>query len=221
MKLNIPIISQQGNNTANDCGPACVAMLAGVTIEKVMQAVAHTPGEMMPLAKIMRALGAYRLHHEHSTALSPTLLRESLARGWPVIALVGYGRLPHELKAVEGYNGNHYVVITGWYAGGFYVHDPLWPSDLGAWREWPESDLVAALAGAAAYSVNQGVIVRSEREILSPTAEEFGRVVSDTLDNIVLLDYLSDIYRTLNIVAGDINARQRLALAEIVRLKQK
>lgn len=221
MKLNIPIISQQGNNTANDCGPACVAMLAGVTIDKVMTAVAHPPGEMMPLAKIMRALGAYRLHHEHSTALSPALLRESLARGWPVIALVGYGALPATLKADTRYNLNHYVVISGFYDSGFYVHDPLWPSDLGSWREWPETALCEALAGAAAYSINQGVIVRSEREILAPTVAEFGQVANESLSNIVLLGYLSDIYRALGIVAGNINARQGLALAEIVRLKRK
>lgn len=221
MKLNIDFVTQQGNAIANDCGAACLSMLTGAPIDKVMAAVAHPPGEMMPLAKIMRALGAYRLHHEHSTTLSPALLRENLARGWPVIALVGYGRLPRELKADTRYNGNHYVIVTGWYAGGFYVHDPLWPDDLGAWREWPENALVAALAGAAAYLPNQGVIVRSAREILAPTMDEFGQVVSENLGGIVLLGYLSDLYRALGIVAGNINARQGLALAEIMRLKRK
>jgi hypothetical protein len=223
MKLNIPFTSQQGNAIKNDCGAACLSMLTGATIAQVLAAVTHPPGRMMRVADILDALTVYHIPRQHTTALTAEVLRESLAQGWPVIALVNYGALPNDLKATD-YHGNHFVVVSGFYTsdgGGFYVHDPLWPGEAGAWLEWPEFALMAALRSVRGAQPYQGVIVRQERQIFATEAAEFGRVISETLTNQVLLGYLSDIYRTLGIVAGSVSARQGHALAEIVRLKSR
>jgi hypothetical protein len=223
MKLDIPFQSQQGNSTRNDCGAACIAMLTGATIAQVLAAVTHPPNRMMHVSDILDALRAYQLPRQHTTALTAELLRESLAQGWPVIALVDYGSLPTDLKATD-YHGNHFVVVTGFYTsngGGFYVHDPLWPGDAGAWLEWPEFAMLEALRSVRGAQPYQGVIVRQGRQIFATEAAEFGRVVSETLTNQVLLGYLSDIYFRLGIVAGSLEARQRHALATIAQLQKQ
>ncbi len=220
MKLDIQFQSQQGNSTRNDCGAACIAMLTGATITQVLAAVTHPPNRMMHVADILDALTAYHLQRQHTTALTAELLRESLAQGWPIIALVNYGALPAELKATD-YHGNHFIIVSGFTVDGFYVHDPLWPEDAGEWLEWPEFALMAALRSVRGAQPMQGVIVRQERPIFATETAEFGRVVSESLTNQVLLGYLSDIYRTLGIVAGSVSARQGHALAEIVRLKKR
>lgn len=220
MKLDIPFTTQQGNAIRNDCGPACLSMLTGATIMQVITAVSHPPGRMMHVSDIIDALAAYRLPRQHTTALTAELLRESLAQGFPVIALVNYGALPDDLKATD-YDDNHFVIVSGFTVDAFLVHDPLWPGESGAWVEWPEFATLEALRTVRDARPMQGVIVRQERQIFATEAAEFGRVVSESLTNQVLLGYLSDIYRTLGIVAGPVSARQGHALAEIVRLKKR
>lgn len=214
MKLQIDFVTQQNNNIANDCGAACVAMLVGASIEKVLAAINHQPGKPLHVAQLIQALAAYRLPHDHTTLLHLPLIRESLARGWPVIALVNYGALADGLKAAD-YNGNHFVVVTGFLRDAFLVHDPLWPDQRGAWVRWPEQQFGAALATPRNARGMQGIIVRSERAIEQPDMGELGLVVSTALQNGTVAGYLEQLYQAMEIAPGPLAERQGHALARV------
>ena len=181
MKLQIDFVTQQGNTTRNDCGPACLSMLTGATIMQVLTAISHPPDRMMHMTAVIQALVAYRIPHEHRRPLSLADLRGWLANGWPVLLLVRYGRLPHQARATA-YEGNHYVLATGYDPAGFFVHDPLWPDAArGAWRHWESDDLALALRDVEAAQPFQGIVVKQARAILEPSVADVGPMVATTV----------------------------------------
>jgi hypothetical protein len=86
-------------------------------------------------------------------------VRRHLDAGHPVVPQVWYRGLPG--RADKSYNGDHYVVMTGYGEGFFYFHDPINADGLGPYgrmsvadfqRSWEESDLpfaAVAIAGTA------------------------------------------------------------------------
>ena len=214
MKLQIDFITQQSNAIRNDCGAACIAMVAGTSIDKALAAGHTKPGQPMHMTAIVDALTAYRLPHDYVRPLHLPHIRESLARGWPVIALVNYGRLPDGLKATD-YDGNHYVVVTGFLRDAFLVHDPLWPDQRGAWVRWPDVVLGEALANPTDAQPMQGIVVRQEREISQPDMGELGLVVSTALAHGTVAVYLEQLYQAMEIAPGPLAERQGHALARV------
>jgi hypothetical protein len=214
MKLQIPFVTQQGNHHRNDCGAACVAMLCGVTIDKVLAVVNQQRDAPMHLSGIMTALTAYRAPREHFEAVTPPDVRRWLSNGHPVIALVGYGRLPEEQRATD-YHRNHYVIITGYLPdGSFLVHDPLWPDERGAFRAWSEAELSEAWANPVYAKPWQGIAIRRPYTILEATASDVLPLVVEVAEQRAGV-YLEKLLEAMDIGPGRLEERVGHALARI------
>lgn len=214
MKLKIDFLTQTGNSITNDCGPAVIAMIAGVTIQKALT-VTGKAGQQLHIADIMTALRAYRIDHEHKCPITLADARALLALGHPIIALVGYGNLPTHLKA-DTYNGNHYVILSGYTAAGFYVHDPLQPQ---GYALWPDE----ALGYAWSHPVNamplQGIVVRQTREIIEPSMDELGTAVAIAMNETAARHHLEKLLAAMGIGPGPLEERVGHALAWIALRK--
>jgi hypothetical protein len=215
MKLQIPFVTQQQNRHRNDCGAACVAMLCGVTIERVL-AVAKQPQDApMHLSGIMTALAAYRAPREYVEAVTLPAVRRWLANGNPVIALVGYGRLPAAQRAID-YHRNHYVVIVGYLPdGSFLIHDPLWPDERGAYRVWSEAELGDAWGNPVYAKPWQGIAIRRPYTILEATASDVLPLVVEVAEQRAGV-YLDKLLNAMDIAPGRLEERVGHALARIV-----
>lgn len=213
MKLKIPFQTQQHNAARNDCGAACVAMCAGVTTDKALT-VTGKAGQQLHITDIMTALRAYRIDHDHQCPITLPDARALLTLGHPVVALVGYGRLPAELKAVD-YDGNHYVVLAGYMVTGFYVHDPLQAQ---GYALWPDEALGYAWSNPTNAMPLQGIVVRQQREVVEPDMSEFGPVVATALDTAVATQYLQQLYRVLGVEGETMAEQQGHALAKLAML---
>ena len=220
MKLDINFISQQGNSYRNDCGPACVAMVTGAPISKVLAAANHPLNKQMHIQDIMRALLGFRLKREFVRPLHLPDARRWLANGNPIVALIGYGRLPAAERARD-YDGNHYVLVVGYTAdGGFFVHDPLWPDQAGAYRRWEDAVLGEAWANPVEALPLQGVVVQQPFAIAQPEMGELGLAVTTALNHGVAMGYLEQIYQALDVAPGRLDGRQANALTKIAQLKK-
>lgn len=221
MKLQIPFVSQQNNTARNDCGAACVAMCAGVSTNQVLAAIDQPDNQPLHIQAVAAALRHYGLPNDHVRPLALPTLRELLANGWPVIALVRYGRLPNALKADKDFDDNHFVVVTGFTVDSFFVHDPLWPTaELGAHIEWPDVVMGEALRFVAALPM-QGVVVQQVRPILEPELSELGQALTAVRARATAVHYLETLYEALGVPPAPPDTRQGLALAAIVRLKRE
>lgn len=222
MKLEIDFVSQQGNATRNDCGAACVAMCAGVPVDKVLRAIDHPKDKPLAFGDIGRALVAYRLQHEYIRPLHLPDMRRWLTAGHPIIALVGYGELPPSQRAVQSFDGAHFVVVAGFTVDGFLVHDPLWPDERGAYRLWSLETMGAALARPGWGNMPmQGMVVQRAYEIVQPEMGELGLAISAAMRETAARHYLEQILGAMGIAESEtLPARVGHALAKIVQMEK-
>ncbi|MEZ4591810.1 MAG: C39 family peptidase [Chloroflexota bacterium] len=215
MKLKIPFQTQQHNAARNDCGAACVAMVAGVTTDKVLQAISQPKHQPLLFDDMRRALSAYRIRSEHKRPLHLPDLRQILTSGRPVIALVGYDQLPAEHKAQPDFDGAHFVLVTGFTEDSFFVHDPLWPDERGAYRQWPMETMGLALLQPGWRNMPlQGLVVDQVREIAEPGMGELGTAVAAVMHETVARHYLEKLLGAMGIEnAGSLEERVGHALA--------
>lgn len=219
MKLDVDFVSQQQEPgqrpISNDCGPACLSAVTGLPIEKLYQVASLTRGDMMHMSQVLDALAALRVPREHVRPLHLPDARRWLANGNPIIALIGYGRLPRELRATD-YAGNHYVILTGYEPdGAFWVHDPLWPGGVGAYRRWPDTALGEAWANPVRAMPLQGIVIQRPFPVLEATTADVLPLVVDESNRQAAV-YLQQLLAAMDIEPGPIDDRVGHALARIV-----
>ena len=163
IQLDIPYRSQRGPDAPgrNDCGPACVAMVAGVDVPTAVSACAQQPNKPITMAQMWEGLRRLGVAGEYRRPLLPDDIVDVLVQRRPVIALVNYGLVPAELKQDQLFVGSHFVVIVGYEVGGdvFLVHDPNFDGNGGAAVAWPWQ-VVAEAMGRPGWGnmANQGIV---------------------------------------------------------------
>lgn len=123
--ITVPYVPQRGNKPRNDCGPACVLMIAralgkmhDVTLD-ALSARIDPNDDGTTAADLAQAL--------KGAGLTPVAGRKSKV-GYPCIALVKYERLPQKNKSAPGAAFNHWIVrLTG-----TTYHDPYFFDQRGA-----------------------------------------------------------------------------------------
>lgn len=211
MKLLIDFQTQQGNAVRNDCGFACVAMAAGVPLAMVLERIPPAP-QGMYILDVMDGLRLLGVANEYVHPLHLPDARRWLANGNPIVALVGYGRLPQQLRATA-YSGNHYVVIVGYEPdGGFLVHDPLWPDERGAFRIWPDAVLGEAWANPVNALPLQGVVVKNVFEVAEVAMGDVLPLVRDEAARNAVA-YLEQLLGAMDVRPGPLAERVEHALA--------
>lgn len=117
-------------------------------------------------------------------------------------------------------NGAHFVLVVGFTAEGFWVHDPLWPDEHGAFRTWSVEVMGAALARPGWGNMPmQGVVVQQVYKIAEPEMGELGLAVSAVMQETSARHYLEQLYDALGVAAeGSLAERQGHALAMIALL---
>lgn len=143
--LLLRYISQiESGKPNNDCGPACIIMLLYAYLKAVTQtidglyAAYGLPDEGLAVSTIAAILADQGVPNERDTGSLPDL-RQWIDERRPPVLLIDYSPI-HEasLNQIE-YHGGHYVVVTGYDAGGFTVHDPYgWGTSL-AHKYWPNA----------------------------------------------------------------------------------
>jgi hypothetical protein len=219
MKLDVNFVSQQQEpgerNILNDCGPACLAALTDMPLEKIYQVASLKPGDMMHMQTMLDTLTALRVKREHIRPLHLPDARRWLANGNPIIALIGYGRIPRNLRATD-YAGNHYVILVGYEPGGaFWVHDPLWRGGAGAYRRWTDAQLGEAWANPIKAGPLQGIVVQRPFPVLEATTADVLPLVVDESNRQAAV-YLQQLLAAMDIEPGPIDDRVGHALARIV-----
>ena len=147
--LDYKHVAQNGidaDANSSDCGAACVAVCArgngwpDVTVDEVAERFMQLDKPTM-IVEVRAALGGYGMANRHQRPLIPVDIAQNIRdHRLPVIALVSYRALPHQ---VIDYPYSHYIVIYGVYGtGDFLYHDPL--SD-GRLLTITESELTMAL----------------------------------------------------------------------------
>lgn len=125
--MTVPFVTQQGNGVYNDCGPACVAMLAKwlgrVPNVAAIAAQIDTQHDGTTGWDVGRGLGLQGLT---ATYVSSNTI--PVARAYPFVQLVWYPNLPHKAPGYEAYANYHWILRL---ADDRY-HDPLFPNDAGA-----------------------------------------------------------------------------------------
>lgn len=159
VRINVPFDTQIGNVWANDCGPATVAMVLGwrnirkpdgtkYTTHDISEYLQHrnNPTGIGDLDKALEYYGVRATPHYRPGAepiLDADLIKSELNAGRPVIALV---KRLHLKMPFDPFLGNHFIVITGWADGWFFVHDPLGRNaDEGAYVPVHQDNLRAAI----------------------------------------------------------------------------
>jgi ABC-type bacteriocin/lantibiotic exporter with double-glycine peptidase domain len=122
--LDVPHVQQ--HNTG-DCLAACAAMVCQylkipVQYEQLVKLLAIEPGVGTAFSNIAH-LQKVRVTVVHQTGGQLSQLYELLGLGWPIIASVQTGDLPHW----AGQNMLHAVVIVGMAPEYIYLNDPGFP----------------------------------------------------------------------------------------------
>lgn len=167
MKLAIPYINQANSDAdelLNDCGIACVAMMANakglaVTVDEM---VTENPGEpiipdtdgLVSVETIRLLCGAYGLPARRLADLAVGDLMEYLMGGRPAILLVDYGVMNDLGLARKAGAFGHFVLVVGYDDTGFFVHDPYWLGEDGANRHWTDEELEQVWCGGWGSSGN-------------------------------------------------------------------
>jgi len=216
MKLNVDFVSQQQEpgerQIKNDCGPACLSALTGMPLEKIYQVAGLKPGDMMHMQTMLDTLTALRVKREHIRPLHLPDARRWLANGNPIVALVNYGRLPHDLRATD-YAGNHYVILVGYEPdGSFWVHDPLWPGGVGGARGWPDAGSGEAWVNPIKAGGLQGIVIQRPFPVLEATTADVLPLVVDESNRQATV-YLHQLLAAMGIEPGPMAERVDHALA--------
>lgn len=146
IKLDIPYRNQHENKVANDCGPACCAMAAGITVDDALArlnrpaAERNKPTVFGDLIRILHSCGI------DSTFKRPYYLaqiRENLAAGRPSILLAHYDMAVEKPERPFPYS--HFFLAVGYDDSGIIVHDSNWAGDGGAYLRLGSERLTAAM----------------------------------------------------------------------------
>lgn len=181
-------------------------MLAGVSVDDVLAVINQKKDKPLDFFAMYAGLRAYGLPFEYVRPLHLPHIRQQLAEGKPVIALVGYGNLAPSEKAIVGFNGSHWVVVVGFDGDGFLVHDPLWPGNEGAYRRWGIATLGAALAQPGGGSMPmQGIVVQK-------VFDEVGQAIGSVEEL-----YLWQLYEAMGVTGDSREDMQGRALALVTR----
>ncbi len=147
--LSVVYYSQKDKATAgysiNDCGPACLAMMArtmgrNVTADQIYKDAGITAKGPLAVNTIKAAGNLYGLNlqrHDHSSGFGLTKLQTFLDQGRPALVLVDYFPVMRAGLHESRINGGHFVVAVGYDDNYIHVHDPYWDGEGGAYRTWP------------------------------------------------------------------------------------
>ncbi|MCC6905157.1 MAG: C39 family peptidase, partial [Anaerolineae bacterium] len=174
VKLAVPYRSQLDNVDAdysfNDCGPACIAMMASaaghnVTVNDVYKNNNYWDKGLIAVGTIKSFGDYYGLNlKRHSDALKTSgveAARRWIDEGRPALILMEYRLIRDNglSHPSQRFGGGHFVVITGYGEGVIYIHDPLWPKQEGAYRAWPLNIFEQVWAGAAGDQYDRTALV--------------------------------------------------------------
>lgn len=170
VQLSVPSFSQIGGQYRNNCGAACLLMLAewwrdtqnyprfnySVDKIKILTNGSNNANGLTSLAAIARAGKSLNLSLRTASNLTPDRIREELSAGCPVIVLVLYR---HIQNSTVNFDGGHYLLVTGWEPSEqvFIVNDPLQGE-----RRIPETQLYRAMSDTSTEYFRvprQGVLV--------------------------------------------------------------
>ncbi|MBN1430947.1 MAG: C39 family peptidase [Anaerolineae bacterium] len=145
--LQVPYKSQSSTTagySANDCGPACVAMMLAatgrdVTIDSLYNhpSIAGQKGGIA-IGSLMTLSKAYGIPLQFAR-LSLDTLKEKIDSGCPVMVLADYKPIVDNKLNGVATNGlfGHFPLVVGYDNDAIIVHDPYWKTDAGAYRRWP------------------------------------------------------------------------------------
>jgi ABC-type bacteriocin/lantibiotic exporter with double-glycine peptidase domain len=120
-------VTQNGNAYRNDCGPACIAMLASaytgrdVTIAQVVKAL-NNANQFTTIAQMVTGLSAVGVKAASTRAATWPWYQQRLDAGTPVIALVDYAS--YSVNPAN-YNYAHFLIIAAYTNTKAIVFDPL------------------------------------------------------------------------------------------------
>lgn len=139
--LDIDHVTQRENRLLKDCGPACVAMLAGIDLRKALDQSGQQDNKAFYFRHLTKALGANKISTSGPVNLNVDSVRKHIRDKKPAILLINYDKMPPSTlqltrrrtkvtrggKKVDGWNTefDHFVVVVGADDGGLYFHDPL------------------------------------------------------------------------------------------------
>ena len=156
--LNIPYKSQydpDAGRSRNDCGPACLAMLANalglaVTTDGAFQRTGAPPDGYISSAQLMRVSESFDAPLEYHQDWGLGELRGMIDLARPAIALVHYGafsKLQPGVSTQSDFTGPHFLLVVGYDENHIIVHDPLWTGrrrSEGAFRAWANAVFMQA-----------------------------------------------------------------------------
>lgn len=147
--LKVVYVSQKDSVTAgysfNDCGPACIAMMAqtigkDVSVDQVYRDSGITSRGPLWVSTVQSAGNKYGLkleRHDRSTDARLSALQTWIDEGRPALVLVDYKPVMRAGLHESYIGGGHFALVVGYDDNYVYIHDPYWNGDGGAYRKWP------------------------------------------------------------------------------------
>lgn len=169
IKLDVPYVSQHGNDQPGDCGFACLAMVSRQSLAATIEATRKiNKGNLwLSFQELYRCLGVLGIPFAYQRfgnngMLDTRALRTAVESRFPVMVLANYAAVPNRQSSFEG---AHWFLIVGFDDGGFFVHDPNWQGEQierGRYLYLP-SDLLGQMMAKPGSGVTvpyQGVVVK-------------------------------------------------------------
>jgi hypothetical protein len=155
--LQVPYKSQKSKTagySANDCGPACIAMMLActgkdMTVDGLYKhpSIAGQKGGIA-IGSLQTVSKAYGVPLKYAI-LKLDDLKEKIDSGHPTMVLIDYKPIAdNHLNGVptSGLFG-HFALVVGYDDDSIIVHDPYWATDDGAYRHWPTAVFSKAWTG--------------------------------------------------------------------------
>jgi len=174
--LPVPYVNQtdsEADELLNDCGIACVAMMAGANGQSVTvdEMVLEDPGEpiipdsdaLISVETIRLLAGAYQMPSATKTDIAQSELVNFIAEGRLPILLVDYGVMADLDLTWKQARFGHFVLAVGYDSGGLIYHDPYFEEEDGGFRYMTWAQLEAVWAsyqiGSSGNYYNAAAIV--------------------------------------------------------------
>jgi len=139
--LDVPYLSQLGPDAAfapGDCGTAVLAMWLNylgdeVTVDEVSYASRLDQGfKYTTPAHLIWAARTWSVDLYWQRNLTVDVLRAEIDAGQPCIVLVNYPSLPSRMRYDPNYKDGHWLLVVGYDAMAFKIHDPYNKGTAGA-----------------------------------------------------------------------------------------